>query len=317
MDAGVRRRLVAGADAFGATLKEALVEHAREKGIEVVDLGSEKYYSVAEEVAKMVQSAQPGTSESGSGKAANVETRGLVCCGTGMGVTIIANKYPGVYAALCDNVETAINSRAINNSNVLTLGGNQTSPEVGKEIFDAWLATEFLDTCPASGNEAWKPELHSFLQNSLKDLAVIGQKDTSLLQENGIPGQLLRPEDNCVICNLASEREFSDMEKIPGCKWQVLHKNPTAAVVRFAAGASEPVHHHTFGHNVFVSQGNKVVYNVSKGVSHELGPGDYLYTPAGDKHRVEYLTNCDFFISWDGPADIILDDVEPATKEGA
>ena len=69
--------------------------------------------------------------------------RGILVCGTGMGMAIIANKFPGVYAAVCENRTAAERARSINNSNVLTLGGFVTPPEEAKEIVEAWLMTEF------------------------------------------------------------------------------------------------------------------------------------------------------------------------------
>lgn len=62
--------------------------------------------------------------------------RGLVCCGTGVGVAMFANKFPGVYAATCLTVEDAANARSISDCNVLALSGAKTSPETAAEIFD-------------------------------------------------------------------------------------------------------------------------------------------------------------------------------------
>ena len=60
-------------------------------------------------------------------------------------MSIIANKVPGVYAALCQDVKTAFDSRGINNSNVLTLGGTITSNDDAKEIVETWLKTSFTN----------------------------------------------------------------------------------------------------------------------------------------------------------------------------
>ena len=66
----------------------------------------------------------------------------VVCCWTGTGVSIAANKVPGVRAALCTDAETARGARTWNDANVLALGLRLTSPEVAKEMVDAFLATE-------------------------------------------------------------------------------------------------------------------------------------------------------------------------------
>ncbi len=68
--------------------------------------------------------------------------RGVVCCWTGTGVSIAANKVPGARAALCTDAETARGARRWNDANVLALGLRLTSPTVAREMLDAFLATE-------------------------------------------------------------------------------------------------------------------------------------------------------------------------------
>ena len=67
---------------------------------------------------------------------------GVVCCWTGTGVSIAANKVPGVRAALCTDAETARGARRWNDANVLALGLRLTSPEVAREMIDAFLTTQ-------------------------------------------------------------------------------------------------------------------------------------------------------------------------------
>ena len=71
--------------------------------------------------------------------------RGVVCCWTGTGVSIAANKVPGVRAALCTDAETARGARRWNDANVLALGLRLTSPEVAKELLAAFLTTDVDD----------------------------------------------------------------------------------------------------------------------------------------------------------------------------
>jgi ribose 5-phosphate isomerase B len=71
--------------------------------------------------------------------------RGVVCCWTGTGVSMAANKVPGVRAALCTDAETARGARRWNDANVLALGLRLTSPEVASEMLEAFLGTE-VDT---------------------------------------------------------------------------------------------------------------------------------------------------------------------------
>ena len=78
----------------------------------------------------------------GQAVAAGEAERGVVCCWTGTGVSIAANKVPGVRAALCTDAETARGARRWNDANVLALGLRLTSPTVADEIVEAFLGTE-------------------------------------------------------------------------------------------------------------------------------------------------------------------------------
>jgi ribose 5-phosphate isomerase B len=161
------KRVVMGCDPYGYTLKEAVKHHLIERGIEVEDLGvhaveeTRAYYEVAVEVASRVSQGEAG--------------RGILVCGTGMGMAIIANKVPGVYAAVCENRTAAERARSINNSNVLTLGGFVTPHEEAKEIVATWLMTEF-----ASG---WDPSIQDFLHRSMVDIQSIEQRLSGAAQQ--------------------------------------------------------------------------------------------------------------------------------------
>lgn len=76
---------------------------------------------------------------------------GIVCCWTGTGASIAANKVPGVRAALCHDAETAKGARIWNHANVLALSLRATSQAIAKEILDAWFATPWSD-------EAWNQQ---------------------------------------------------------------------------------------------------------------------------------------------------------------
>jgi RpiB/LacA/LacB family sugar-phosphate isomerase len=69
--------------------------------------------------------------------------RGILVCGSGIGMAIAANRYPGVRAALCLDEETARLSRLHNDSNILVLAGRKTEPETARRIVRTWLLTEF------------------------------------------------------------------------------------------------------------------------------------------------------------------------------
>ncbi|KAI3459556.1 hypothetical protein Pfo_016219 [Paulownia fortunei] len=284
-------KIIAGADAFGCSLKDALVEQLRSLKIEVEDLGTSKYYSVGEEIGRRVSQAANSNS--------SVETRGLVACGTGVGVSIFANKFPGVYAATCLTPADALNARSINNCNVLAVSGMSTAPEAASEILTTFLNTPFKSPCPASGSNPWPEDIQSFLEGSVGEMSKIGNENIPVA------------DPPCFICSLAKARvdkEFTPVDVMPGGYMKILRETPTSAIVRFKAGSVEPAHHHTFGHDLVVTKGSKCVWNLTKREKYDLGVGDYLFTPAGDVHRVKYFEDTEFFIKWDGHWDLFLDE---------
>jgi len=122
-------------DLSGFPLKKELAEHLKESGYTVLDFGIESenapqpYFIQAPKVAKAIQ----------EGKA----EKGILICGTGQGMAIVANKHKGIYACVVDDIFSAERSKIVNNANVITLGGWITAPFVGKQIVDAWLAMGF------------------------------------------------------------------------------------------------------------------------------------------------------------------------------
>lgn len=127
-------KIAVGSDHAGYRLKQVLAEYLRELGYDVVDKGtngtaSVDYPDFAEAVGKAV--------------AEGSVDRGVLVCGTGIGVSIAANKIPGVRAANCSNEYSAEMSRRHNDANVLTMGERVVTPEVGKRILKVWLDSEF------------------------------------------------------------------------------------------------------------------------------------------------------------------------------
>lgn len=123
-----------GSDHAGFPLKEILRENMREAGHEVIDLGtfneeSVDYPDLAREVAEKVRE--------------NVDTRGVLVCGTGIGVAIAANKLKGIRAANVHDTNEATLSRQHNNANVVTVGARTTDPQLAKEIVETFLKTTF------------------------------------------------------------------------------------------------------------------------------------------------------------------------------
>lgn len=114
-------------------LTEAIVERLRAGGYEVAVVGEEAEWP---EVGRAVGEAVA------SGRAA----KGVVCCTTGTGVSIAANKVPGARAALCTDAATAEGARRWNDANVLALGLRLTSEAVAAEVVEAFLSTPFDGT---------------------------------------------------------------------------------------------------------------------------------------------------------------------------
>ncbi|GAB2256958.1 hypothetical protein Droror1_Dr00023017 [Drosera rotundifolia] len=297
--AGDTRRIkfVTGADSFGCALKDALNSHLASLGIPVEDIGVGPYYTIGDQIGRLVSEKSDS----------DTRTLGLVACGTGVGVQIFANKSPGVYAATCGTVDEAVNTRSINGANVLAVSGMYTSPDKAVEILDAFIRTPFKSPCPASENKDWSPEIVSFLDGSVPEMDKIGRKEDDAEKIS---------LSSCVICDLVEGREFEPVKIMPGGEMRILRESPTSAIVRFKAGSLEPAHHHTFGHDLIVTKGKKKVWNLTKGEEFGLGDGDFLFTPAGDVHRVKYFEDTEFFIRWDGKWDIFLDeDLETARAE--
>ncbi len=123
-----------GADHAGYELKEALKGWLINNGFQVLDLGTHSTESVDyPDYAALV----------GESVADHKVERGLLVCGTGIGMTVAANKVPGVRAALCGDLYTARMSREHNDANVLVLGGRLMGADMAADILHVWLETDF------------------------------------------------------------------------------------------------------------------------------------------------------------------------------
>jgi len=128
--------IVVAADPFALDLKDSVIKHLKEGGHKVVDVGATKdkeiaYYDGAAAACKVIQ----------AGKA----DRGVLFCGTGMGMSIVANKFKGVTASCVESVYAAQMSRAINDSNVLTMGAMFIASWKANAMVDAWMTTKHTE----------------------------------------------------------------------------------------------------------------------------------------------------------------------------
>ena len=124
-------RVVIGSDHAGWPLKNAVIEHVRSLGHEVVDVGSfdDKPVDFPDIARALTEKVKSGEAE-----------RGIMVCGTGVGASIAANKVAGVRAALCGDAATAEGARRWNDANVLALSIRTTTDALAAEILDAFLS---------------------------------------------------------------------------------------------------------------------------------------------------------------------------------
>ena len=129
----INMKVIIGSDHGGFSLKTIIAAHLEQQGIAVEDIGcysedSCDYPVIAKEAAKKV------LLEAG---------RGILVCGTGIGMSIAANKFKGIRASLCSDTYSARMTRKHNNSNILCLGERVIGAGLALDIVDEWLVTDF------------------------------------------------------------------------------------------------------------------------------------------------------------------------------
>ena len=146
----MKMKIAIGSDKSGFAVKEAVKAFLADSGFEFDDLGTtdlqeiHPYYRVAGEVAPLVQSG--------------AYDRAILICGTGAGMCVVSNKFKGVYAVACEGVYSAKMARAINNANILCMGGWIVGPELAIEMTKVFLSTEWCQDL-----EDWRAEnMHKF-----------------------------------------------------------------------------------------------------------------------------------------------------------
>ncbi|MFZ5592090.1 MAG: ribose 5-phosphate isomerase B [Bacillota bacterium] len=127
-------KIAIAADHGGYKLKQEIIKYLEQQGYQYKDFGT---YS--EESVDYPDYALPVARAVASGEF----DRGIICCGTGIGVCIVANKVPGVRAALCHDTFSAQASREHNNANVLTLGERVIGSGLALQIVETWLQSQF------------------------------------------------------------------------------------------------------------------------------------------------------------------------------
>jgi ribose 5-phosphate isomerase B len=125
------KKIAIGCDPNASELKETIKKHLEDLGYEWEDYGSDDpiYANVAFTLAKAVADGK--------------NDRGILICGTGIGMSIAANKVPGAYAALCSDVYSTDRSRKSNNANIMTLGSQVLGSQLAKELVTVWMKAEY------------------------------------------------------------------------------------------------------------------------------------------------------------------------------
>jgi ribose 5-phosphate isomerase B len=147
------KKIAIGCDPNAAGLKEVVKQHLTDLGYEYEDYGSEDpiYANVAIKVAEQV--------------AAGVHERGILICGTGIGMCITANKVPGVYAALCADAYSTERSIKSNNANIMTLGSQVTGSELAKSLVKIWMDSEYV---PGGRSQPKIQRIYDYAKDSFK-----------------------------------------------------------------------------------------------------------------------------------------------------
>lgn len=131
------KKVVISCESSSVALKEAVKQRLLDAGYEVADVGQQVggepvlYYEAAENLARAIQSGE--------------YERGIAICGTGAGISMIANKFRGIYAVACESVFTAEKILHINNANVLCMGSRVVSHDMGGEMALKFLAGNWCE----------------------------------------------------------------------------------------------------------------------------------------------------------------------------
>lgn len=127
-------KIAIASDHGGYELKEIVKSHLKDSGYLVLDLGTDSKESVD----------YPEFGVACANKVASREAElGIVICGTGIGISIAANKVKGIRCGLCTSIEMAHLTKQHNDANMIALGGRTTEPDLAIKIVDEWLNTEF------------------------------------------------------------------------------------------------------------------------------------------------------------------------------
>ena len=147
------KKIAIGCDPNADELKEVVKQQLTDLGYEYEDYGSDDpiYANVAIKVAEQV--------------AAGVHDRGILICGTGIGMCIAANKVPGAYAALCTDAYSTERSIKSNNANIMTMGSQVMGTELAKSLVKIWMEAEYV---PGGRSQPKIQRIYDYAKDSSK-----------------------------------------------------------------------------------------------------------------------------------------------------
>ena len=142
-------KVVVGFDHAGFPLKETVLAAVRDAGHEVIDVGTNSaepvdFPDIAEKLGRAIQSGEA--------------ERGILCCGSGVGACIAANKMKGVWASICHDTYSAAQGVMHDDMNVLCLGGRVIGPELAKALISAFLSARYIGNDPGGERLARRVE---------------------------------------------------------------------------------------------------------------------------------------------------------------
>lgn len=155
------KRMIIGSDRSGFPLKEAIKTYLTDKGYQIEDVGMldeesfQAFYQVAPKAARKIQHGE--------------YDRAILCCGTGAGMAMVANKFKGVYAVVVESSYTAKMSKIVNNANVLAMGGWVIAPQQAFDMIDQWLDANFTQGFPE--------DRQRFLENAYAEVKKVEEEN--------------------------------------------------------------------------------------------------------------------------------------------
>lgn len=151
----MKKKIILGADRLAIPLKDELKKYLEEQyGMEVEDVGMQ----AGGEFISYIDTACRAAGEIAKGHF----ERGILLCGTGAGMSLVANKHKRIRAVICQTPYEAAMCRTINDANIMCMGGNLVTPVMGKLMVDAFLSTPFKEAFPA--------DRHEFLEFARKEM---------------------------------------------------------------------------------------------------------------------------------------------------